>query len=41
VAEGRREAAASGRTPMGLVQNLRAAFRSRSREDAELDYLNQ
>jgi hypothetical protein len=26
---------------MGLMQNLRAAFRSRSREDAELDYLNQ
>ena len=26
---------------MGLMNNLKAAFRGRAREDAELDYLNQ
>ena len=26
---------------MGLMSNLKAAFRGRAREDAELDYLNQ
>jgi hypothetical protein len=26
---------------MGLINNLKAAFRGRAREDAELDYLNE